>query len=607
MDSTTDSLGEYKRQFQRAVDGRDDWREQARRCYRYYMGKQWDASDVEKLKEQGRPALTVNMVRPFINLLSGFYSFNATEPDFLPRTIGDDDLCRIAKAVTKWVYDGTNYQRHKVRIFTDKCIGGEGVYKVHTKVNYESLAEDIVIERVSPFSLYVDPECVNPDLSDANYLDFASWVDKEELKRVYPEFKDEIDAMVTEFAEEEKGKENSTSTWWDSENKKVRLVEHWYKEHSMQTVYDVMGILVKDKDIDEMLFNHYQQTGMIMTKEELRKERLPKCQMRQALFCGGILLEDMDSPYTHNKFPFVLDFAYYTGENDVEGWDEPHGVVYDMLDLQLEKNKVRSQAVHLINTTSNKGYKHWGLSDEDKRKLNNFGSTPGVTIEVPPEGLLEPFQNPGFPSEILQMDAQNGADMRSVTGINEEMLGTDVPANASGRAIELRQKQAATQIAVLFDGSKQAEQRIVKDLLWGDQYSPGLIPQFMNEEKVIRIMSDDGQAQFVGIAPTGQKAGMTEQGPVYDLSRFEFDVVMGESPNSPTQRAADFMKLLDAQKFGVPIPPELFLDYVDIPNKPMVKQKMAQMAEMAVQAAAANGKNNMSMQTADATAGQPVI
>jgi hypothetical protein len=198
--------------------------------------------------------------------------------------------------------------------------------------------------------------------------------------------------------------------------------------------------------------------------------------------------------------------------------------------------------------------------------------------------------------------------MRSVTGINEEMLGTDVPANSSGRAIELRQKQAVTQIAVLFDGSKQAEERIVR-LLWGDQYNPGLIPQYMNEEKIIRIMSDDGQPQFAQIAPTGQKVmpNAMDGSPVYDLSRFEFDVVMGDSPNSPTQRASDFMKLLEAQKFGIPIPPELIIDYIDIPNKPQVKEQMRQMAAQAAQMAQQNGQQNKSAPVADMTAGQPVI
>jgi hypothetical protein len=599
------SVEQKQKDFQRAVDAHEFWRKQARKCYDYRIGRQWNKDAQDVMEKQGRPALTINRVRPFMNLLTGFYTYNKTEPDFLPRTIGDDDVCRIAKAVTKWVYDKAKYEKNKVQVFSDKVTGGKGVYYVATKVNYDSLEEDIVIDRISPFSVYLDPECLNPDLSDARYVCVAKWVDKEELMRVYPEFKDEIDVIVASYMDEKDVERRDV--WYHSENKKLRLVEHYEREYSMQTVYDLQGTLVREEDLPAALMQYYQQTGMVMTPQELRKERLPKCKIKQTVFVSSLELESGDYRYTHGKFPIVMDYAYYTGEPDSKDWSEPHGVCFDLIDLQDEKNKIRSQVVHLINTTSNKGLKHWGLSEEDKRKLKNFGSTPGVTIEVPPEGLLEPFQNPGFPTELFQIEQQTEADMRGVTGINEEMLGMDVPANSSGRAIELRQRQAVTQIAVLFEGSKQAEHRVL-DILWGDKWNPGLIPQFMNEGKMIRIVDDNGNTGFVQLSQTGEKAMLDANGmPIFDLSKFEFDVVMGDSPSSPTQRAADFMKILEAQKFGVPIPPELFVEYLDIPNKQMVKQRMMEMQQQAAMAQQQNGRQNQGMQTADLTAGVPQV
>ena len=599
------SVESLKKNFQRAVDGNEFWRKQARRCYDYRIGRQWDVSARKELEKQGRPALTINRVRPFMNLLTGFYMLNKSEPDFLPRTVGDDDVARIAKAVTKWVYDKAKYDNAKHNVFSDKVTGGKGIYYVATKVNYETLEEEIVIERRSPFSVYVDPECLNVDLSDAGYICIAKWVDRDELKRVYPEFKDEIDQIASEYAEEEDIERRDL--WYHAENKKLRLVEYFEREYVMQKVYDLHGTLVREAEIEQALLDHYNATGMFMVKEELRSERLPKCKIMQTVFVGSLVLEEKrPTRWQHGKYPIVMDYAYYTGEPDTEEWDEPHGVCYDLIDLQDEKNKIRSQVVHLINTTSNKGLKHWGLSDEDERKLKNFGSTPGVTIKVPPEGMLEPFQNPGFPTELFNVEQTTEADMRGVTGINEEMLGMDVPANSSGRAIELRQRQAVTQIAVLFEGSKQAERRIL-DILWGNKYAIGLIPQYMNEEKMIRIIDDNGNSGFVQAGPTGQKIIVDAQGmPIVDLTKFDFDIVMGDSPNSPTQRAADFMKILEAQKFGVPIPPELFVQYLDVPNKQQIMQRMIQMQEQAAMAQNQNAQQNQSAPVQDLTAGQPM-
>ncbi|MHC4773353.1 MAG: portal protein, partial [Planctomycetota bacterium] len=39
--------------------------------FRFYTGDQWSAADMEKLQQEKRPALTINLVLPIINLLSG--------------------------------------------------------------------------------------------------------------------------------------------------------------------------------------------------------------------------------------------------------------------------------------------------------------------------------------------------------------------------------------------------------------------------------------------------------------------------------------------------------------------------------------------------------
>jgi hypothetical protein len=39
--------------------------------FRFYTGDQWSAADMEKLQQEKRPALTINLVLPIINLISG--------------------------------------------------------------------------------------------------------------------------------------------------------------------------------------------------------------------------------------------------------------------------------------------------------------------------------------------------------------------------------------------------------------------------------------------------------------------------------------------------------------------------------------------------------
>jgi hypothetical protein len=39
--------------------------------FSFYAGNQWSAEDLAKLQREGRPALTINLILPIINLLSG--------------------------------------------------------------------------------------------------------------------------------------------------------------------------------------------------------------------------------------------------------------------------------------------------------------------------------------------------------------------------------------------------------------------------------------------------------------------------------------------------------------------------------------------------------
>ena len=90
-----------------------DWRKAGKEDFRFVQGKQWDTSDVQAMQKQKRPTITINRCRPLINQVSGYFGQNMSEPNFLPRSAEDDEICNIAKGVTKYVYDNCMFPRHK--------------------------------------------------------------------------------------------------------------------------------------------------------------------------------------------------------------------------------------------------------------------------------------------------------------------------------------------------------------------------------------------------------------------------------------------------------------------------------------------------------------
>jgi hypothetical protein len=69
-------LGTLRQWFREAVDKNKKWRDEALEDYEFYWGKQWTDADLLALKSAGRPAITVNRIKPMINLTSGYQRQN---------------------------------------------------------------------------------------------------------------------------------------------------------------------------------------------------------------------------------------------------------------------------------------------------------------------------------------------------------------------------------------------------------------------------------------------------------------------------------------------------------------------------------------------------
>lgn len=555
--------------FKAAVERRQDWTKKARIDYRFYFGDQWEEADRQALKKQKRPAITINRVRPLINLVSGYQRLNRYEPDFLPRTANDLELCKVRKGITKYIMDSSKYDREESRVFLDSAISGLGWFEVGYTFDHHAMDGKAFIKRASPFDIYLDPECREPDLSDAEYICRAKWVSKADLIRTYPEKQTEIEGFAQRYDKDEDVEEvDFEPLWYSQARKKARLVEIWYKERTMKVYYQVgLGQVVPKEEL---------QPGMT----PLRSFRVPQTEIRCAVILADVELEDIPSPYKHGRFPFAPFYAYYLGEEE----EDPAGIVRDLQDPQRELNKHRSQLLHLINTMANKG---WFLRKGQplvKKQLETAGSSPGVVIEYDVEQPQQ-FDTTQIPSSFAALDKQGSEDFKNISGVNEAMMGTEVGSSASGKAIALKQRQAVTQLAGLFDNLRETKE-LVLQLLWGGPGVPGIVPQYYTEQKTFRIVGENGRQDFVTINQP-QFAGYDLLGnaitqTLNDLSVGEFDIVIADTAATPTQRTEQFYALLEMVQKGIQIPPDMIIEASDLPQKEELKRRLQQQQQQAM-------------------------
>lgn len=587
-------VGKFRRWFRESADFASDWRDAARRDYEFVSGKQWTDEDIAAFEESGRPAITINRIKPLINVLSGYQRLNRYDIDFLPRTNDDIDVCTVRKGLTKYILDECEYDKHESQAFLDAAIGGLGWLDVGYRFDAEINDGEAYVVREDPFGVYIDPETHKTDLSDAKYICRAKWVDKDELALAYPEHKEEIFAQyaIYDAAEKADGRTDDP-LWYKREIQKARMVECWYKVKTNQTMY-------------------YLSTGQIVPKEEMQLEYflqglveavqdVPVTKVRVASFIERVLLEDIPSPYEHGEFPLVPITCYNFGVDDL-----PAGFVRDLIDPQREINKRRIQELHILNSTGNGG--GWieadAMTDQQKEDFKKKGNVPGHFSEVRPgvlaSGKIQERLPAQVPAAIIQAESQAQNDLVQISGINEALMGTDIPAQSSGRAIELKQKQAITHIAPMFDHLRDAKKKVAT-LLWGRRGHKGIVPQFYTEDKVYRVEGVNGQ-QFIHVnqqVVQQDRLGRAIVSTLNDLSHGEFDIIVSDTQASTTQRQAQMWGLVDAvSKLGVPgdLVFDIILDLSDLPNKEDIKQRWQQRQQAQAQQGQQQAQQAMQLQ-----------
>ena len=588
-------IGKYRQWFRDAVDFWNDWQKEAREDFDFVEGKQWSESDRKKFAETGRVPLVINRIKPLINLLSGYQKLHRYDVDFLGRTPDDVQLAEVRKEVTKYILDRCHYDNEESAAFVDMAIGGLGWQFVGYKVDEETGKGEAFVKRENPFSIYPDPESHEADFSDAKYIFRAKWTDKDELKSVYPEHAAEIDAQfaIYDSAEEENSVRDQELLWYKRELQKIRMVECWYKCREVQTKI----ILANGEEISpeellpEMFFN-----GLVVGEKSF-DATVVKC----AVFFDTVLLEDIPSPYQHGEFPLVPMTLFYYG---IGGDEIPAGIVRDLKAPQREINKRRIQQLHILNTTGNGG----GFIEDDAMTEKQFaeferkGNVPGYFQRVRPgtiaQGKIQERQIGQYPVGLAQAEAQATADLTAISGLNEALMGVDVPSNASGRAIQLKQQQALTHLANCFDAQRTAKKKMAY-LLWGKQGHAGIVPQFYTAEEVYRVEGNN-QQKYITV-----NQQVIEQDPIAgnivktlnDLSVGDFDIVVADIESSITNKQNKAWLILDAIA-QLQLPPtiahDLMLNYLDIPEKDEIKKRLQETQES--QAKAAQEEMQMKLQ-----------
>lgn len=579
--------------WQRSAYAQERWAAPAKVCWDFFEGRQFTQEQIDRLRRQQRPSFKFNMIAPIVRLVLGYNASNKTDITYQPGqdARSSEDLAEALTKIEKVIAENGEQAFVDTAVFMDGLVAGRGWYD--TRLDFESndLGE-VKTTAADPFSIYPDPDASTYDLNEtaahmiqSSYVsldEIEAWFGKQALELLKPFVLgqtplapvssaivlDEISPIRT-FGE----RADLEDAWWDSfyslvgdfvdtSRKTIRIIDIQYKVKELKNV--LIDLETGDKEVlpDEWKQDHIekillyaQQVGNPVKVQRRTVERL-----QWTTFAGDLMLYDQPSQYS--RYTFDGFFPYFRR-------GVTRGMVEDLVDPQLEKNKHRNARSEIAAKTANGG---WMFGDDtfnpvQRANLKKFGSTPGVQIEYK-KGATKPEQisptNTGQIHKILEDDAAK--DLKEIAGINEAALGQELNVQ-SGRAIQAKQRQAVLSIQVYMDAFKRTKRFLGLNHL-------GNIQRYYTEPRMYRIMGKDGKFSQILLNQEQQDPTSGLARIVNDVTIGKYAVVIDDAPLSDTFLNAQFQEMmLILEKMGpaiapyIPMMADLILDMSSMPRK----------------------------------------
>lgn len=537
--------------------GHTDFVTKALRCEEFFCGLQWSADDMTRLRNQRRPALTINKIISTISNILGEQIYNRTEVAMRARGAGASD--EVADALTKvmmQISDNNMLPWVRSDVFADGVITGRGFYDVRLDFT-DNLMGEARITRVNPKSVLLDVDAETYEPSGWGDVIVSRWMAADDIAVLYDKHKaDELRGRVTgaypfsfdilDYERDRFGSPPANTFWMGAESMRglarlIRVVERqWRKldriEHFVNLVTGDSRPVPSDWDRDRISrYLELNATTGVMKKLVKR--------VRWTVIADNIVLHDDWSPY--DDFTIVPFFPHFRSGRTV-------GLVENLLGPQEYLNKIRSQELHVVNTTANSGWivKNGSLQNMTPEELEERGAETGLVIEVNSETdkAIEKIQPNQVPTGLDRLSFKADKDFQSISGVSDYMMGM-AREDVSGKALQQNQARGTANLAKVMDNLGRTDHMMAMRCL-------NLVQSFYIEERLVQVT----KGPFGGTEQIMVNQVTPEGKILNDLTLGEYDVVITSQPQRDTFEDSQFEQLVAMRKeLGIAVPDEMMI------------------------------------------------
>lgn len=532
----------------------------------FYDSLQWSEEDAQVLMARKQAPLVFNQIKPTVDWLIGTEKRTRFDFKVLPREEDDVQAAEAKTKLLKYQSDVNKEAFSRSRAFADAIKAGMGIMEHGVRVDP---TEEPVYDRYENWrNCLHDSNSYETDGSDMRYFFRWKYVDLDVAEALFPDRKQALRnaAISAQAAEDElndsfwylgakasdvkdlgmsfnRHSQVNSSAYDSNRRERVRLIECWYRVPTRETVIVGAGMDGVLFDPEDETHARFLSEGYISVIEHVTMK------VWCALMTEGALLQNVPSPYKHNRFPFTIIWGYRRKRDNL-----PYGVIRAIRDPQEDLNKRVSKSLHILSTKQ--VIMEAGAVDDIDELREEVAAPDGVIVRNRGKELVIQRDDFELQHQGLFME-RDAAAIREVGGVTSENLGRDTNAT-SGRAIIAKQDQGGLVTAELFDN-------LLLAFKLSGEIKLSLTEQFYTDAKVIRIVGNRGKLEWLKV--NYPDAGST----LNDITARSADFVVSEQDYRATIRMAMFETLADlVSKMPANISVQfldLVIDVSDIPNK----------------------------------------
>ena len=522
---------------------------------KFAAGDQWPVEIQNSRNLEARPCLTINKIDSYVRQVTN--QQRQQRPRIKVHPVNNEADLKIAKVlegITRHIEVNSNADTAYDNAFDYAVRMGWGYWRVETDyVREDSFDQEIYIRPIhNPFTVYFDPNSVEPDGSDAEQCLVTEVISKTQFREMYPDADD-----GSGFLQRSTG--DSSAEWVMKED--IRIAEYFHTERKATTLVllsDGTKLYKEDlPDADMMLAANVT----IVSERKTYKKVIKWCKVT-----GMQVLEEGE--WMGNYIPII---PTYGAQLTVEDKRKKFGLVRNAKDPQRMYNFWRTSQTESIALAPKA---KWLLAEgqdeghENEWAQANIKSAPVLRYkQTDIEGRVAPqptrLQPEAPPTGIMEAASSINGDLQAVLGIfdpNQMPTG-----NISGKALNGQQQQIDLSNYHFYDNLTRSIKHTGKIIL-------DLIPKIYDAERVMRIIGDDGQPDMVTINQRDAVGAILN-----DVTVGEYDIVMDTGPGYQSKRiqAVEAMMPLMAKDELFKIAGDLVFRNMDFPGADIIADRLA--------------------------------